>query len=66
MNEKTATNVAPSFNSHGTPEVPKGISQSEAEFIINRARTMKIDVVGRLQWIEDAAQMIENAKKSRT
>ncbi len=39
-------------------------SDSLEAFIIQRARDSKIDVVGRLEWIEDAFEMIQNARKS--
>lgn len=40
------------------------VTAAEAEFIATRALEHKIDVVGRLQWLEDALTMIANGKRS--
>jgi hypothetical protein len=40
------------------------VTQEEADFITRRAHEQKIDVVGRLEWIEDALQMISTARNS--
>jgi hypothetical protein len=40
------------------------VTAAEAEFIATRAREHKIDVVGRLEWLEDALTMIANGKRS--
>ena len=40
-------------------------ARQEIAFIRRRARNFKIDIPGRLEWIEDAWIMIRQAKKSR-
>lgn len=39
--------------------------QIEREFLSSRAASNSIDVVGRLEWIEDAYCLIQTAKKAR-
>lgn len=42
----------------------KAYAEADTDYVLWRAENIKIDVVGRLAWIEDAFEMIQHARKS--
>lgn len=51
-------------NPNATSKVDEAIDNSRFLFIEQRAKESKIDVVGRLEWIDDIVELIQRVKKT--